>query len=184
LKTSRRNIVSEPLSFSLYQRPIHPELFNIYRKFDISSKRFTATLWVTSHCHVLTISAESIHMTELIAIPGQPLPVGALLAKFQLSSQKKHTHIFGNSLKYHCDFSIIKPTSAQLKSQHEELKRSCGKNSMLINFPELSTANDPAFTFFQTCSGHDNLNIQTRHCRSGRCELISTNTTIDLSEIR
>lgn len=185
MKRLRKNIAIEPLSFSLYQRAVHPELFNIYRQFEFNSKRFHAMLWVTNHCHVLTISTESINMTELIATPGQPLPAGALLAKFQLTGQKKHTHIFGNKLKYHCDFEVTESGSGdRILQRHCELKRRCGKDSMLINFPKLSTADEPAFTFIQTRCGGDELKIQTQHSRPGRSEMITTNTTIDLSQIR
>jgi hypothetical protein len=185
LKRSRRNVAIEPLSFSLYQRPVHPELFNIYRQFDFNLKRFDATLWVTNHCHVLTVSAESVHITELIATPGQPLPGGGLLAKFQLRSQKKHTHVFGNGLRYHCDFSITESTSDELlKKQYCELKRCSGENSTLINFPKLSTAGETAFTFIQTRCSENELNIQTQHSRPGRSELITTETSIDVSQIR
>lgn len=170
-----------PLSFTLYQRPVHPELFKIYREFDFSTKRFNVTVWVTNHCHVLTISVESIHITELIARPGQPLPAGALLAKFQLPCEKRHTHIFGNNLKYHCQFDINR--SACLKKQHEELKQRCGKKSKLINFPGLSTDTGPAFTFIESYSSDDELKIQTQHSRPGLDGLITTSTTVDLSEI-
>lgn len=184
MKTSRRNIASQPLSFTLFQRPIHPELFNIYRQFDFSSQRFSATIWVTAHCHVLTISAGSFHITELIATPGQPLPAGALLAKFQLPGQTKHTHVFGNSLKYHCGFSITKPAGPQhRKKMHKELKHLCGKNAKLINLPELSEGDDPAFTFIQFSSTDTQLSLQTRHSRPERNEMITTNTTMDMGKI-
>lgn len=184
MKTSHRNIALQPLSFSLYQRPVHPELFNIYRQFDFSSKKFTATLWITNLCHVLTVCAESIQITELIAMANQPLPAGALLAKFQLTSQKHHTHVFGNRLKYHCNLDLVSSTSAEHEKQHEKLKQLTSKNSMLINFPKLSTDSHPAFTFVETRSGETELNIHTQHSRHGRPELITTNTTIDLSQIR
>jgi hypothetical protein len=184
LNTPRTNIAVQPLSLSLYQRSVHPELFNIYRQFDFSSKRFSATLWITDQCHVLTVSAESTHVTELIATPNQPLPASALLAKFQLPSQKDHTHVFGNSLKYSCKFGLAKSTLAQQKKLHTLLKHCTGKDSMLIDLPELSTDARPAFTYIQTHCERDKLNILTRHSRPDRPDIITTNTTIDLSQIR
>lgn len=170
-----------PLSFSLYQRPVHPELFRIYRQFEFSFRRFSASVWVTRHCHVLTVSTEAMHITELIATPFQPLPARALLAKFQVSGQKEHTHVFGNRVKYICRFDIKK--TASLQKMVKELKVRPDKNSKLIEIPELSVCAEPAFSFIRCDSGENKLNIQARHSRSGRDELIITNTTIDLGDV-
>jgi hypothetical protein len=184
MKTSRRKLALKPLSFSLYQRPLHPELFDIRRQFNIRSERFSVTLWITDQSHVLEVYSESIYVTELIATGTQPLPAGALLAKFQLPSQKQHSHIFRNNLKYSCDFALTKSSPALHKKQFAQLKRRRDNSSILIELPELSAPSQPAFTFLQTHATADQLHIHTLHSRPNRPELITTNTTIDLSQLR
>jgi len=181
LKTSRRKIQSVPLSFSLYQRAVHPELFRIYRQFEFCFNRFSASVWVTRHSHVLTVSTEAIHITELITLPFQPLPAKGLLAKLQLNSQKEHTHVFVNGVKYKCRFDIKKTDSFEKK--HKELKIRLDKNSKLIEIPELATGFEKAFSFIQCAESDNKLNIQTQHSRCERNELIITNTTIDLGDV-
>jgi len=130
------------------------------------------------------VKTESTHITELIATNGQPLPGGGLLAKFQLLGEKEHTHIFANRVRYHCDCTVSESCSEdRINKLHDELKRRCDVNCRLINFPQLSTDNGPLFAFIESASSDDLLTMRTHHRRYGRGELVTTKTTIDLSEI-
>jgi hypothetical protein len=40
-------IAVEELTFSLFQRPLHPELFQIYSKRELKSEKYDVNIWVT-----------------------------------------------------------------------------------------------------------------------------------------
>jgi len=181
LKISRRNTTSAPLSFTLYQRCVHPELFTIYDELKFEFKRASVLVWITRHCHVVTISVDGVEITELIAAPGQPLPAGGLLAKFQLSGEKKHAHTFDNGIGYRCKFDTVK--TSRMKKHYRELKKDTNKNSRLISLEELSTGGESGFSFINCSCGDNVIMIRTKHSRRGNEEMTTTCTTINLSNL-
>ena len=79
MESPRTNIAVGELVFSLYQRPLHPELFTIYASRQIKTEQYEAVIWVTNCSHVLSVFAKDMCLTELINAPDQMLPQHRLL---------------------------------------------------------------------------------------------------------
>ncbi len=79
MNISDAGVLVNDLSFSLYRRVVHPELFNIYAKQRLLTGKYEVFIWVTGCCHVASIITGPLTLTEVISVPGQMLPRGGLI---------------------------------------------------------------------------------------------------------
>ncbi len=70
---SARPKVAE-LSFRLFSRTLHPELFEVYRSRTIERDRYQAKIDITSSGHVITWRAGTAILSEVATSSHQPLP--------------------------------------------------------------------------------------------------------------
>ena len=64
------HVAIEELMFSLFQRPLHPELFQIYASRTLNTEKYEAVIWITGCTHVVSVFAGDICMTEVVSTPG------------------------------------------------------------------------------------------------------------------
>ncbi|MHC4365922.1 MAG: hypothetical protein ACYSTJ_10675, partial [Planctomycetota bacterium] len=77
------NVAIEELSFSLFQRPLHPELFQIYAKRKLKTGKYEADIWVTGCTHVVSVYTKGLCLSEVVSTPGQMLPQRGLIERFR-----------------------------------------------------------------------------------------------------
>ena len=65
------------LTFQLYGRPLHPELFQIYRSRRVDRGRYQAKIDITSGGHVITWRCGNRTLTEVAAAAQNPEPARA-----------------------------------------------------------------------------------------------------------
>ena len=49
------NVAVEELTFSLFQRPLHPELFQIYARRRLKTGKYEVDIWVNGCTHVVSV---------------------------------------------------------------------------------------------------------------------------------
>jgi len=62
------------LTIQLYGRPLHPELFQIYRSRHVQRGKYQAKIDITSGGHVITWRCGGVTLTEVAAAAANPLP--------------------------------------------------------------------------------------------------------------
>ena len=92
MESPRINVAIEELTFSLFQRPLHPELFKIYAKKELKTSKYEALIWVTGCTHVVSIFSGKTILSEIISGPGQPLPKRGLIERFKFRSRPVTTN--------------------------------------------------------------------------------------------
>ena len=58
------NVAIDELMFSLFQRPLHPELFQIYANRHLNTEKYESIIWVTGCTHVVSVFSGDICLTE------------------------------------------------------------------------------------------------------------------------
>ena len=62
------------LLFVLYSRPLHPELFGVFREQRVQRDDYQATLRITDTCHMVSWRCEDLCLRELVTTVDNPLP--------------------------------------------------------------------------------------------------------------
>ena len=108
MESPKSHLAVSELNFSLFQRPLHPELFTIHARRHIKTERYEATIWATGGSHVVSLSEGDVCLTELISTPGQLLPKRGLIERFQFRGQRSHKCTLSRGLSYMTDFQVAR----------------------------------------------------------------------------
>ena len=90
----------EELQFCLYQRAIHPELFQIHKVKRVQQTRYQAEVWVCALAHVITVQFGDQILTELIAEDMELMPKTGLVNSFRFRGERDHAQSFGDNMRY------------------------------------------------------------------------------------
>jgi hypothetical protein len=150
------NVAVEELTFSLFQRPLHPELFQIYAKRELKNKKYEAYIWVTGCTHVATVHFGDICLSEVVSTPGQVLP------------QRDMT-----------DFQVEKMSANLYRQSHADLKRFARNRGLFVKFPTLEVDGLPPFCYIDFEAKQGELNIHTFAAYPDQVTMIKTQSLFE-----
>src|SRR5436305_8014903 len=85
------------LTLLLYQRTLHPELFQILASEKVSRRAYEAETWLVEGGHVTTLAAGKNTLTEAGFTGGEEYPHRGLLQKVQCRGERHHERQGGNN---------------------------------------------------------------------------------------
>lgn len=163
MKISKAELVIAEMFFSLYRRPVHPELFHIYASKRIVCQNYEVLIWITGSGHVVTVSTEKNVVTELISDSGQALPKVGLVERFRLDEQKKHRCSLNRSLNYFSGLSIENMTDQLYIQSRKNLERNARDRGMFVAFPSSAVNGMEPFSYIDFEPHEDKLSIRSFH---------------------
>lgn len=101
------------LSFQLFGRALHPELFEVHKSRLVQRGEFAARIDITSAGHVITWRYRGLTLTEVASSAQHPLPERRRLLSYRLKGQR--------SDRVECRGGITYQTSFQLEPVDPEL---------------------------------------------------------------
>lgn len=90
------------LTLWLYQKTLHPELFQILATEKVSRRAYEAEIWLIEGGHVISFTAGKDTLTEVIAMRSEPLqmPDRGQILSVPCRGEKYHEDTYGGSLRY------------------------------------------------------------------------------------
>src|SRR5918993_3819430 len=89
------------LTLLLYQRTLHPELFNILGTEHVPRRAYDADIWLVEGGHVITLTAGKNTLTEVIVSNhDQQLTDRGLLQTIPCRGERYHEMTAGENIKY------------------------------------------------------------------------------------
>ncbi len=135
MDSSRINVAIGELSFSLFQRPLHPELFDIYARRELKTETYEASIWITGCTHVVSVFHNDACLSEVVSMPGQMLPHRGLIERFQFRGPRTHKCTLSRGLSYMTDFQVEKMSPNLYKQSHKDLAKFASKRGIFVKFP-------------------------------------------------
>ena len=175
----KTNLAISELAFSLYQRPIHPELFNIYDKRHLKTEQYETTIWATGCSHVVSVFASDLCLTELISAPGQMLPKRGLVERFRFRGQKSHKCTLSRGLSYMTDFQVEKMSPNLYRKSHVDLERFARNRGIFVRFPELTVQGLEPFSYIDFEARREELHLHAFHAFPDQVTIIKTQSLFD-----
>ena len=179
MDTPKTNLAVSELVFSLYQRPLHPELFNIYAKRTLKTEKYETQVWATGCSHVISVFADDMCLTELISIPGQMLPQRGLVERFKFKGQKSHKCALSRGLCYMTDFQVEKMSPTLYKQSMTDLERFSRNRGMFISFPDAENAGLEPFTYIDFEARAEELHVHAFHAYPDQVTIIKTQSIFE-----
>ncbi|OHB54710.1 MAG: hypothetical protein A2Y07_08935 [Planctomycetes bacterium GWF2_50_10] len=179
MEAPRTNVVVNELVFSLYQRPLHPELFSIFAQRQVKTEKYEAQIWVTNCSHVVSVFSDEMCLTELINSPEQGLPQRGLIERFQFRGQRNHKCTLSRGMAYMTDFQIEKMSPNLYRQSHSDLERFARNRGVFVNFPDQAVGGLEPFSYVDFESRQNELHIHTFHAFPDQITIIKTQSLFD-----
>ncbi len=123
------------LRFYLFDRPLHPELFDIYHDHHIVKAGYEAEVWVTGCTHVIGFFREGSSLVEAMAEPDNPLPQRGALLELPLRGERNHERQRGDGIHYMMNFQVEVMSPRVYSKTHHDLARLGAKRGLFVPFP-------------------------------------------------
>ena len=179
MKAPNTNVAVGELIFSLYQRPLHPELFTIYSKRNLKTDKYEVNIWEVGCAHVISVFTQDMCLTELISPAGQLLPKRGLVERFNFRGQKNHKCTVARGLSYMTDFQIEKMSPNLYRQSHCDLERFAKNRGIFTQFDtDMDTALRP-FSYIDFEARRDELHVHAFHAYPDQVTIIKTQSLFD-----
>jgi hypothetical protein len=179
MESPQVNIAVEELTFSLFQRPLHPELFQIYAKRQMTNEKYDAHIWVTGCTHVVSVFAGGVCLSEVISVPGQLLPQKGLVERFPFRGPRTHQCALSRGVNYMTNFQVEKMTPNLYKQSHTDLEHLAKNRGMFVKFPGSETGGLQPFCYIDYEARKTELHIQTFAAYPDQVTIIKTQSLFD-----
>jgi len=174
----------ESLKLLLFERPLHPELFDIYDEIKICKPSWDAQVWVTGAAHVAAFSSSDHTLTEVLADDETPLPQRGLVRSIPFVGEKSHERRCNGGINYMMNFQVETMSSRVYRKTHQELTRKGEGHGTFVTYPKWTTnkgKNSMTPFSYITCDSRPNgLHIMTFHAYPSATTIIKTQSIFEL----
>jgi hypothetical protein len=173
------NVAVEELAFNLFQRPLHPELFNIDAQRNLKTEKYEATIWITGCTHVVSVFSNDLCLSEVVSAPDQMLPQRGLVERFQFRGPKTHKCTLSRGLSYMTDFQIEKMSPNLYRQSHTDLERFARNRGIFVKYPALEVDGLEPFCYVDFEARRSELHIHTFSAYPDQITMIKTQSLFD-----
>jgi hypothetical protein len=177
--SQKQNVGS--LRFYLYDRPLHPELFEIYHDHHIIKKDYEAQIWVTGCTHVISFYRGRSSMVELTAAAESTLPQRGQLLELPFRGERDHECKRAAGINYMMNFQVERMSAAVYSKTHHDLARLGAQRGLFVPFPMWMSNSLTPFTYIDYESRTNGLHVFTFHAFPGELTIVKTQSIFELS---
>ena len=179
MESPRINVAIEELTFSLFQRPLHPELFKIYAKKELKTSKYEALIWVTGCTHVVSIFAGKTSLSEVVSGPGQPLPKRGLIERFKFRGRRSHKLALSRKVSYMTDFEVEKMSANLYRQSYTELEQFARNRGIFVKYPGLEIGGLQPFCYVDFEARQNELSIHAFAAYPEQVTMIKTQSLFE-----
>lgn len=147
------------LTFKLYGRSLHPELFRVYKSESISRGGYSAKIDITSAGHVVMWRYGGLTLTEVAVSAQNPLPQKRRLLSYRLRGERHDEVACRGGITYQTSFQLELATPEVFWTFQRELADDGQQRGLLHTFNASGRMTMGALSY---------INVETR----ARCMLV------------
>ena len=168
------------LRFYLYDRPLHPELFDIYDDRQIVKKGYEAQIWVTGCAHVISFFRGALSLTQVIADVEVDLPQRGLLLELPFRGEKQHECKRPEGINYMMNFQVEAMSPAVYSKTHHDLARAGARRGSFVPFPMWMTHSLTPFSYIDFEAKPNELHVFGFHAFPEDLTVVRTQSIFEL----
>lgn len=163
VEVGRIKIAAAELSFFLYDRALHPELFRIDRSQNFTQPLYQAQVWIAGLSHVVTVHGAAWSATELVAAPSDLLPQRGLLASFPFRGERDHSVELGRGAQYIMSSQVERMSENLFRATHRDLMSAAQRGGISAAFRQWASNGLPPFIYIDCEARRGELHVQAFH---------------------
>jgi hypothetical protein len=169
------------LRFFLYDRPLHPELFEIYHDHHIVKTGYEAQLWVTGCTHVIGFYRGRSSLVEVTADADNILPQRGQLLELPFRGERDHERKRAEDINYMMSFQVESMSPAVYTRTHHDLARLGAQRGLFVPFPMWRSHALTPFTFIDYDAKPNGLHVFTFHAFPSELTIVKTQSIFELA---
>ncbi len=164
----------DELTFHLYNRPLHPELFNIFSSRQFFQGDYEVNIWMVGCSHVISVFHEKDCLTELICSPEQMLPERGLRRSFPFRGERAYRCRWGKGFSYLLSFQVENMSPNLYLQTHADLVGMAKKRGIMVPFPQLTIGDLMPFSYLDYEAHVQELRVHAFHAFPERHTVIKS----------
>lgn len=169
------------LRFILFDRPLHPELFEIYHGRSIVKGGYEARLWITGCTHVISFHREQSSLVQVIADAQMELPERGRLLELPFRGEKDHDSQRAPGIHYMMNFQVEAMSPAVYSKTHHDLARAGMHRGLFVPFPTWMAHGLTPFTFLDYEAKANELHIFAFHAFPEDLTIVKSQSIFELA---
>lgn len=168
----------QAMSVHLFRRPLHPELYATLAHRDLDRDGYRLSVRITPTGHVLTWQADDLHLTELTAARGQPLPGRGRVWRHRFLGEQADAYRASATVSYQMSAQLESLPPHVFALVHEEIVAD-GRRRGLLHLLPADDGDAPPLGFITADARPGCLVVNTFHTFPAECALLKTQTLIE-----
>lgn len=169
------------LKFFLYDRPLHPELFEIHHDHHIAKGAYEAQVWVTGCSHVIGFFRQGRCLVEMIGDSEMELPRRGRLLELPFRGERDHECKRAEGINYMMNFQVETMSPMVYTKTHHELARQGSRHGLFVPFPTWMSRALTPFTYIDYEAKANELHVFTFHAFPEDLTVVKTQSIFELS---
>jgi hypothetical protein len=171
------------LTFQLYGRPLHPELFQVHQSRRVERGDYQAKIDITSAGHVVMLQHGAITLAEVATSAHNPLPKGRRLLFHQLKGENADSvHCRGN-IEYQMNFQLETVSPEIFWAFQQELTQDSDRWGMLHTFNASGRLALGAVSYIYVETRDRSLSVQAFHTFPDDLAIVKSQSLFELPEL-
>lgn len=168
------------LAFQLYGRPLHPELFQVYKSSHVERSGYQAKLDITSAGHVVTWRCDGLTLTEVAAAASQPLPTKRRLLSYRLRGERNDRIECRGGVVYQVSFQLEPVDPEIFWVFQQELARDGERRGLLHRFDASGRMALGALSYVHCETRARSMLVQAFHTFPDDCAIVKSQSLFQL----
>jgi len=178
--STRQKLRVASLRFYLYDRPLHPELFDVYHDDHIVQAGYQARIWVTGCTHVITFWLDGQCISEVLADRTSTLPGRGVLLDLPLRGEKHHETRRTDGIHYMMNFQVESMNPLVYSQTHRELARQGTQRGLFVPFPMWMSNSLTPFSYIDHQATPRHLHVFAFHAFPEDLTMVKTQSIFEL----
>jgi hypothetical protein len=169
------------LRFYLYDRPVHPELFDIYHDHQVAMKGYEAQIWVTGCTHAIGFFHERNSLLEITSDAENILPQRGRLLDMPFRGEKQHECTAVDGVRYMMNFQVESMSPGVYSKMHHELAKLGAQRGLFVPFPTWRSRALTPFTYIDYDARANELHVFAFHAFPEDLTMVKTQSIFGLA---
>jgi len=169
------------LRFVVFNRALHPELFEIYHDHRIVKEKYEAQVWVTGLSHVIGFYRGDAAIVEVIADASAMLPERGKLVSLRFRGERDEEFEHCEGIRYLTSFQVEQMSSRLYAKVHGDLAVTGADRGLFVPFPEWAGNALTPFTYIDYESKVGQLHVFAYHAFPDEMTLIKTQSIFEIT---
>lgn len=168
------------LTFQVFGRSLHPELFQVFKSSQVTRSNFSAKVDITSDGHRITWSSGTVTLTEVAASARQLLPQRRRLAAHSLNGTLRESIEYHLGVEYRYEYALERVPAEMFWLIQHQLGAAAKNHELIQVFENSGRMAIGGLSFVHLETRQRSLRVQAIHTFPDDLALVKTESSFTL----